>query len=453
MAEFTVQMANNARAVVAMLNQGNIESHVKTSRYHTNIKAVEVNSSIDLGSLLASVGIQGKIEDLSREDELSVSGKYKAKLVTLEKGSGILPKGSQFYLVNTYSERGTLKSKALAPEKLGLTKTTYKSVTTFDGAVLDAISALKVETDIKKAMTEMYSLVQANQLAFSKPLQELMTKIRPNDVQVIGKDYGEILSMRWLLGQTSNIASFNFSPSIQTALYDFAITSTPSPGVTVENLYSAKFQEGGAPSIKSIVGELDSIYKTPTRNQATALNVLKILGSKERTITSLRILNVAKQLNLVGYSQLKSILGEEPTVDSLKKFVGTIAKSQKTTNERVKKFKEAFDPFYTAINKKATDESLKLIFANTTYPKFHSPVVSPLGYRLVEYLNATPIYQEMLNNAARQLTVKQIYLDFDRTGMSFQERMFEGGIFKFEYGSNAKDSDNTGIKFSMIKKR
>ena len=41
---------------------------------------------------------------------------------------------------------------------------------------------------------------------------------------------------------------------------------------------SAKFEEGGAPSIKTIVKEIDNVYKTPSQEEKKVIDILKILG-------------------------------------------------------------------------------------------------------------------------------------------------------------------------------
>ena len=75
--------------------------------------------------------------------------------------------------------------------------------------------------------------------------------------------------------------------------------------------------------------------------------------------------------------------------------------------------------------------------------------MSPMGYALVDYMNKTPIYQDILNNISRSMKTEQVYLDFTSSGMVFKKKLFSKAEFKFAYGANAKDSDNTGIKFSM----
>ena len=448
---FDPSMAENAKVIVNYLKQLGIEASVKTSRYQTSIKAVEVSVSVPIKDFLTAAKIGGSITDLTQEEERNISGRYKSKMITLTKSVSTLKKDAKFFLVNTFSDRGTLKSKALAPEKLGLTRSPFTSISVFDKAVVDGINNLKVDADIKHAMAILFDQVRQDKTDFPAALTTLMDKIRPGDVQVIGKDYGEVLSLRWVLNRTPNAIRFGFSESIQAALIDFFVVRKQG-NKEVRQDYSAKYEEGGAPSIKSVVGSLDSIYKSPTAPQQAAINVLKVLGSTAKMNSSMRIIDAAQTVNLAGTAELKAIVGgRQLTIDSIAKKVEAIAKRHNTVAARIAEFRATFDPFFTKINKKATDDSLKVVFASKTYPKFYSPIISPFGYKLVEYLNTTPIYQEMLNLASRQSKVSQVYLNLRSGKIDFQEKTYKDGVFRFEYGSNAKDSDNTGIKFSMLR--
>ena len=127
------ELSESAKNFIKILNTNGVEASVKSSRYVKDIKAVEVASSIPISDLLKSIGVSGKISDLPSEEEKKISGKYKAKLVNIGKDS--------FFLVNTFTEKGSIKTKQLAPEKLGLIKP-YSSVNFFDQDVFDGIKQL-----------------------------------------------------------------------------------------------------------------------------------------------------------------------------------------------------------------------------------------------------------------------------------------------------------------------
>ena len=73
-----------------------------------------------------------------------------------------------------------------------------------------------------------------------------------------------------------------------------------------------------------------------------------------------------------------------------------------------------------------------------------------MGYAIVSYMNSQPIFSEILNTVSRKLNIEQVYLNFTSSSIEIKKKLFSESKFKFSYGANSKDSDNTGIKFSMI---
>jgi hypothetical protein len=108
-----------------------------------------------------------------------------------------------------------------------------------------------------------------------------------------------------------------------------------------------------------------------------------------------------------------------------------------------------YKPFYDKLDKSVDSSSLSVVFNGSTFPKYFSLILSPMGYALVSYLNKQPIYQEILNNISREMNTEQVYLNFTSTSLAFKKKLFSNSEFKFSYGANAKNSDNTGIKFSI----
>ena len=91
---------------------------------------------------------------------------------------------------------------------------------------------------------------------------------------------------------------------------------------------SAKFEKGGAPSIKSILSQIDKVYKSPTGEEKSAIDTLKILGTsgvKNENI-SFRLLKVAKILNINGYQYIQEVTKKtDPSLNDIDVFVNKIA--------------------------------------------------------------------------------------------------------------------------------
>ena len=214
---------------------------------------------------------------------------------------------------------------------------------------------------------------------------------------------------------------------------------------------SAKFEEGGAPSIKTIVKQIDNVYKTPSQEEKKVIDILKILGTQvSGETTSDKILKIAMRLDFEGYNYLKKVIGKSNiNVKDIDNFVRNIAKTYDTAPVRIKEFRKIFDPYFKILTKGVKDESLGVIFTTDSFPKYSSSVIAPLGYWLIGYMNSLPSFIQVLNNVSRSLKTEQIYLNLTPSSLVFNKKVFEQAEFKFEYGGNAKNADNTGIKFSM----
>lgn len=446
-------LAENAKKFSKTLTDSGITASVKTSRYQRQIKAVEVASSLPINDLFKTIGVNGRIIDLPPEEERSISGKYKAKFVSLGKGY-------DFFIVNTFTEKGSIKTKDLAPEKFGLTNKVYTKISEFDKDVYDGIKNLKkIEPNVIIAITELYKAVTNNSsenIPYSDKLKQLMDDLKPQDRQAIGKDFGEIMSLRWCLSQsfTKGWNKFAFSTVSNEALVDYYVL-IPKGKVEVPVNISAKFEGGAAPSIKAIAESIDKLYKTPTPEQKTASNILKSLaGINSAGNVSSKILGAFRALNNNAYKELQKILkNSNPTIQDISQFIQKIAKGNSTPENRIAEFKKVFGNLFALLNRDINNqkfnESLRTVFSTTSYSKYYSLVISPMGYSLVGYMNKTPVFQEILNNASRQLQIQQVYLFFRANNIQFQKKVFSESKFNFSYGANAKDSDNTNIKFEM----
>jgi hypothetical protein len=454
-------MALSARKLTSLLVEKGVAAQIKTSRYQTQIKSVEVASATSIDELLPSLSIDGTLEDLTPIEEKAISGKYKAKLFKLSSSVGTLIRGESVFILNTFTEKGVLKTKDLAPEKLGLTTSRYRSLDSFDKAVNEGILALRVPSEIKAVLKELYHNVSSNRLENDTiPLAEKTKKafdiIKPQDKQAIGKDFGEILSLRWYITQSfgKNFTSFFFSEISNEALVDFVV-ELDKDGKTLRKDVSAKFEAGAAPSIGAIADNIDKVYKRPNPEEKKACDVLKALAglTGERETTSNKILAAFKTLDLPAYKTLAKTIGikdaKRMTLKDIQDFIQTIANSSKTSKGRIDSFNEKFKDFYQDLGKNVDPASLGVVFSGTNFPKYFSLIMSPMGYALVDYMNKQPIYQEVLNNISREMTTEQVYLNFTTTAIVFKKKLFSNAEFKFSYGANAKNSDNTGIKFSM----
>jgi hypothetical protein len=226
-------LASIAKKVTTYLASKSKNAKIKTSRYNSTIKVVEIDDIIiDIKPFLDSLTFPGTVSDLQPADEKAISGTYKAKLVTVNKPvpSAGLKVGDQFFILNVHTEKGSVKSKALAPSALGLDQKEYTSLDTFDKAVLEGISKLKVPSDVQMAITELYNDVkktssETSTVAQSTSTRNIFSNIKSQDKQAIGKDFGEVLSLRWYLTQpySKGWTRFGFESGSNAALVDYYV--------------------------------------------------------------------------------------------------------------------------------------------------------------------------------------------------------------------------------------
>lgn len=451
------KLAVTAKKITEYLARKGVKASIKTSRYQKEIKAVEVASTVPLDTFLKDNLIAGKLTDLTPVEEKSISGKYKAKLVTITTANTAVAKGEMFFLVNTYTEKGSLKTKDLAPEKFNLTTGKFTTAVEFDTAVTKGIKANNtIPLDIKNTITELYKSVAANTatkdlIPFNAAAKKAMALVKPQDKQAIGKDFGEILSMRWYITQSwaSTWKECFFSQISNEALVDFVVMKKEGKEIVKKDI-SAKFEAGAAPSIGAIVGKIGEVYKAPLANEKVAIGVLQALAA-DGANTSTKILAAMKTINHPAYKILQKVLGNKTfTIQDISEHIASIAKAGKTADARIKLFKTSYKEFYDVLGKNASDDSISVVFAAATFKKYYSLVMAPMGYALVDYMNKQPVYQDILNKISQQMKTEQVYLDFIGENMRFTKKLFSKASFKFAYGANAKDSDNTGIKFSMV---
>jgi hypothetical protein len=221
------------KKMVSYLVSKGKNAKIKSSRYNSSIKAVEIDDAIiDVASFLKKLTFPGLVSDLSPADERSISGTYKAKLVVVNKNFSIagFSKGDSFYLLNVHTEKGSIKSKALAPNALGLDSAEYTNLDTFDRAVINGISKLKIPGDVQIAITELYRSVSKNSnktdtIPYSISAKNAINSLKPQDKQAVGKDFGEVLSLRWYLTQphSKGWTRFGFETGSNAALVDYYV--------------------------------------------------------------------------------------------------------------------------------------------------------------------------------------------------------------------------------------
>lgn len=422
----------------------------KKSRYQSEYNALQIAIATSIESFFENLNYEVTVTEAAPQITKLISGKYKAVIITFKTNKNSIQAGTQFYCVNTFTEKGSIKTKEVSPDKLKLAGIKYTTETAFDKNVNDALSLLKIDPTAISFMKKLYDTTAESKnknTAFPEECKRLYKLIKPQDLQAIGKDFGEILSARWLMNQ-SEFNSFEwmqFPAASNEPLIDFSIKMKNS---LIK--FSAKFEKGAAPSINAIVDNIKNSYPNPTPDEKKYIYVLESLSGKG---VSNNILEAMKHLKTAAYTELEKIIKSNFNLSDLSSFIRkNISEKYETTNARVDAFNDTFGNVLKLLNKTVTKDSLDVVFRSKTYQKeLASPIVSPMGYYLVDLLNKDEKFKKILNNIANSIDVRQIYLDFTSTSLDFEVKKFSDASFSFAYGANAKDSNNTGIKFKMIR--
>lgn len=451
------------KKVESLFKSHSIEAKIKPSRYRSEIKSLTVSTMDSLESLLIRVGLKAVISDVSLEDQKLISGKYVPKLAEITEDHSTLKKGDKFFFYSTRTSKGRLRDKDLTPDELKLINFTFTSKSDMDSKVLAAIGNLKhLDDDILSVMSGLYNTVKSStnnqtRVPIPEAIKKDMASLTTSELNILGKNFGEIISMRWCINQSfvSGATKYNFVNLSNYPLVDYVIHIRKGFKEIPFNV-SAKFAQGAAPALSEIIKTFEASGASfSSAEEKNVYQTLRALSTKGTGTISDRLLEAAMKSNSPGISVLKKILNKQNfTKNDLQTDIAKIAKLHKTKEDRTKAFKERYKAFYDAVGSGVDDKSFNTVFYTDNYAKYHSLVISPLGYGLVRFLNNNPTYQKVLNEICRRLDVNQVYLSFaaGNSQMVFENKVFSDSQFRFDWNSNAQNADNGSVKFSMNRK-
>ena len=457
------EMWDVSKKIETILKSKSIPSKIKPSRYRSEIKSLTVSTLDSLESIMSKAGIPAIISEISLQDQKLISGKYSPKLVEITEDFSTLKKGDKFFFFSMKTSGGRLRDKDLTPDELKVQNIIFTNKSSMDSKIFAAISNLKnFDDDIISVLNGLYTTIanspnNQTKVTIPDPIKKEMNGLSTSELNIIGKNFGEIISLRWSLNQTftNNFTKFNFMNLSNYPLVDYVVYVKEGNKEVPINI-SAKFAQGAAPALSEIIKTFEtSGSKFNTTEERNVYQTLKSLSTKGTGTISDRVLSAAIASNAPGIAELKKILNKQNfNKNDIQLDIAKIAKTNKTKEERIKAFTQKYSKFYDAVGSSVGDKSFNTVFYTDRFDKYHSLIISPLGYGLVKFLNNNMLYQKVLNNICRTLDVNQIYLNFSagNSEMVFEKKIFSDSQFKFDWNSNAQNADNGSIKFSMIRK-
>ena len=421
------------------------------------------------------IGINGLNEYFVKNSTLA-NEKYSKNIVFIDSKNNEW-KLNEFLTTNVTTIDRTLNNKDFTPQQLGLTYSSYKSITKFDSDVHHALSISKRPIEAVTFCKNLYNLVATTRntnkttktrymkfkidkveltIPYSKQITELKNSLYQKDINIIGKNFGEVLAMRWCLSRKKyyNYIGFNFPVVANEPLVDAYIFTKNTNESTVKNKLSVKFKTGAAASIASISSSIDENDFNKYPNLKTKAAILKNFDSdkyksKESGTSSDKFLKTYYLLN----SKNKIIDNKKfNSTKELNEFIENLLKTEKTDKDKIDKFNKTFNNFFKFIGRFPSDNSIKsILLRQHNSSQYFNLICGPLAYYLVDILNDDDDdFKYILNFYGKKNQIDQIYVDFGSNSISFKSKEFADNKFKFSYNGSALSANRSNIKFEMV---
>lgn len=352
-----------------------------------------------------------------------------------------------------------VKKKLLTPAKFGLN--TMKPLPS-DFIVKTVLGKLN-KLDLTPAARNACKLMLQNSISGKETFKAEFSGLTGADIGVLTSDFGEVTGAVYMLNSGRGYTAAKFPTSEAQRLVDYYLVKSG-----VDEKFSAKAGQGGAPSINALEETLNSMDPSLlTRKQQKALKVLQIIN-KQSIYDG--VLIAADYLNLPGYEALISLMKNKklktgysngiPTVDNLMQAIDACGKFDTC----MKEFKPLFEAAEFQLGGEAGERKMRSVFAGTAgtrYKKWgllHFPITSQVMGWLNDPANGAT---EILTLAARTLTVNQIYLDhtpaisgpakWKSGNLNYIIKTFSNANFKFHSPSSTPNPVGNRIGMKMIK--
>ena len=360
-----------------------------------------------------------------------LSGKYHTFSLVFE--------NEQVDIVNQKTESGLLKPKELTPSVLGLpldesiSLDDLKELVTnriqerYYGDLKNFLISLVEETHLANLQDKYNTLSDtgeiSNEIFYSEKTKKFLESISSTDLANIGKDFGEVLGAIYFSKLSESNDGIKF-PSGNNPLVDFVVN---------EHHISSKYKNGATATLTGIIGMI---------NESEVDESLRDLFS---VVTSHGVaesyLKLAEHLNLPGYNELKKIIGEELTLESINLYIDNLHVNDDIQTE--KNIFETFSSFYQTINR-SVSSPLKL--DKVQEDKRYGYVIGPLSYHVADSLNEMSEYTDSLKKLLNTYDIKQLYLDINKNKgfMKFVLKPFSNDENRFIFTAPNQSVYNPG---------
>jgi hypothetical protein len=398
-----------------------------------------------------------KVQEFQKNQGESKSGTYPTYKVQLTKATNGYKKGESVFIVSTIKEGASTSAKDLTPVKLGLTTGKFKTAISLANTIKTNIPNVTKDKNLQNLLDSLVDDVLKGaaknqfadtaeittyyqQIPLSQTTRNTLTKVSPQDVGMVGSDFGECLGAIALLKSVVNKGSgLTFPAAEANPLADFQLD-----GFNV----SSKYNKGGAATITDTVKNIKPEQLT-TPGQESLYELLKIIISKDGVQGPLM---VAKALKLEGLQKLSEIIkvpSEDIDQQKINDYLTKILKSATTDEQKESIIKKKFGSFFQAI-KKAPGFPIR--WRDISPKAYYGIVTSPLANYVAASLNTNKTYKKALTDIMSKLEVKQLYLTMNvkKNTASFNLKSFSSSEFEFEASLSIYNPKNKRLAFRML---
>jgi len=384
------------------------------------------------------------------------SGTFDTYKIEVIKPAAGLEKGDTVFVVNQVTKAGTIVAKSLTPTNLGLTGRNFTDENELASYVNKQLESKVKNPELVKALSNLtiniaekahtrfqkVSLIKEEKdvVELTPETVKLLSKFSPTDLNIIGKDFGEVLGAIQMLKSVVNAGVGVEFPKGNNPLVDFTIDNYQT---------SSKYQVGAAASLIQVLKGIDPKKLENDPDQLDLYNILKIAIDSD---TAQGYINVARAINSKGLKSLAKILGvsqDKVTIQFINDVMTQLF-SRKNNKQKTEILKSKFGPFYETIGRSPRMEAINWEKIGENY---FGLVSSPLAYSVVDDLNNNPKYTKALKEILSKIEVKQLYLDFSlsKSTASFNLKNFSSATFKFGTNVSTYNPTNSKLAFSLVK--
>lgn len=387
----------------------------------------------------------------------------------------IIPKGTKIYFVNTVHTNDKAKfnknSKALTPAKFNFSGSTIKE-NFLKGKILRAFSSVRALYDvdfkieffcselvkyIDKHPPENNKAVDFNQIKNLKSEHELISEINNSDINVIAKNFGEILGSLWYMRIDPEENSVFYPKKENQPVIDYKVHTYTNRVITSTKPISAKSGSGAASSISGLYldekQDLDYNISTientePSNNEEKTLKEF-LIKTKNNKIPE-KILSINEELlkNKKPYSLLANNIVGQVTLTSINNFLHTI-KDYDDASEKLKDFFDSCEYDYTKPEK---ERILTEIFSKKGGSRLGA-VIYPLGVYAAREMNKNKDWLNFLNKVIKGKKIIQVNIYLTKNDIKFTKNDINDPdskkSYEFVYNGMARDENNRGMSFKL----